>query len=1352
MYFRVLLFLIAGLVFPRAAFGQAQSNPCVSEYECTGVSAPTVTSTAGGPYNVTAGDSVTVSFGYGTEPGTKTMSDTECDGEDQVSEVSGSLSESSKSVTITIPADTTQTQMTVNAPSVSGTYEGCDGPESFGGSGDAQATINICIPKWECDSIVKAPLIVAYAPGDVHAKPGDTVEVTFTYEIVAGTKRLRDVNCNKGTKDVPLDGSITNGYSFTASVYINPAPAGTRVPVSSASRSGQYTGCNGTVTFSGGSGATAYIVVDAPNCHEQKERELRATSSTEDVLGEADVPIAWCNDGTVRRVKDVMYRYRVNEWYERTIYSGAVGCPSDTAWAATGDYERGEYLSKYSTNYRTVATCSSSGGGGDSEAGSCDGPSAPNHGEAFVTGDIPTGDPTETVWMKALPPAVPAGEPPPQFLVQVGHRIVTNNTPRTRDLEGELRLSLPPGQTLGDAYTIEVAARDENGEFIYNGDEQAFVPYTPGNGVSVVERGHSGCGVHSHHQGAEVFRFTMHKRESLVLLATVDPAGEAEGDGSPLKRVRMILGPLALAIDSDNNDGFDLPADDLAERVVVGKQLSGLPPEVLVRYPGKILMVSDGDVDGDLVPDLADGLDIFQTDGIRSTTGLPESTSFVPFVLNLATFPTPADVRLRFTYPASDPALIQKSPDGRYQPAPGSLRLWRKDGSALRKVAGVQAAGDYIQPGIDYTLVQLGRLNPTEPLVLYVEAIKPSTAVADLQIKVETGLSVAGVAVFPVSTEVRVTTLNLALMQVSENDAVTSPRVIESSQPAPEVSVSNMSVYSLRANSEATGIVGSLSFTGKIACPISDITPGDKGAIRNLYLYMNDEDEPAAVIPVSVSKSVDEASFIRPYPYAGTFSTSVSGIRMREGANVVRLVAHDPLNNTEGFTEYSFHVDAISASSWADGPTTTLSLKPHATLPKPYFFSAPPPPLAPPPAPTVATTVVATLYDSGRGLVVHTLTETGVKTNVFKSVETGAMTITVSPSSIGSSIWLDYQLGCRVDVAAWEMTNLFLNLFATTPTYPKSEFHGGLYSSDSPAADYQNVIFAYSQPAFVSASGKSTFHPYMLQVQGPEAFLAQVQSIAMDDGPRMVEKSPIDDHYYVKMKNSKPVVTYFTNRRIVAGEPPHEENIDAMEAAVAVRDYSIGFVYGFGASGWSAAEGIWNLMRFAAKANNRYTPAGLLWAMTWGDQFETEKHYIKLGKETANAIAPVVMRINDDHFDFYISLLSGDLETVGDITLPYLLALQYSGDLLIELAKDFDNKPAYEKGYYAGYATFEIASLAVEWTKAGKLTEFGKLDFLTELRLRPFFSGSGPGAAAFARLQGLLTDEEFKARGHLFYE
>jgi len=191
----------------------------------------------------------------------------------------------------------------------------------------------------------------------------------------------------------------------------------------------------------------------------------------------------------------------------------------------------------------------------------------------------------------------------------------------------------------------------------------------------------------------------------------------------------FVVGSLIdLDIDSNNNNGFEItvrtPEEDEIEDI-----------EDDPFYPGKIVMVNDGDDDGDGILNYVDGIDVYGNEGTNA------GGKFVPVVIEIHDSVDVNTAKIRFRYFASDPVLIIRSGTEEsgyvFEPAPGSLRIWTKDGIESRLSASVGESGDFINSDTAYPVTMLGFDETQRKVVLYVEAIEASGNIADRKITVE---------------------------------------------------------------------------------------------------------------------------------------------------------------------------------------------------------------------------------------------------------------------------------------------------------------------------------------------------------------------------------------------------------------------------------------------------------------------------------------------------------------------------------------------------------------------------------------------------------------------------------------
>lgn len=204
----------------------------------------------------------------------------------------------------------------------------------------------------------------------------------------------------------------------------------------------------------------------------------------------------------------------------------------------------------------------------------------------------------------------------------------------------------------------------------------------------------------------------------------------------------------AIDIDSFNDSGF-----------TPDPHTPGSPEALAANKPGqtgKIVVISDDDLDADWVPDYADG---YNRDG---PLGKPEDDTtarrkFVPIVLTLPpNFPANGTLRLNYAGPADPFSQVTLSTGANgwvaYALANNApLRVWKKDattganGAQARNGRDVNRSGDFVAPGRAYTPAKLGFTGGQA--TLYVEAVSVSLAKGDLRIEFEanpTGAAVGG--------------------------------------------------------------------------------------------------------------------------------------------------------------------------------------------------------------------------------------------------------------------------------------------------------------------------------------------------------------------------------------------------------------------------------------------------------------------------------------------------------------------------------------------------------------------------------------------------------------------------------
>jgi len=213
-----------------------------------------------------------------------------------------------------------------------------------------------------------------------------------------------------------------------------------------------------------------------------------------------------------------------------------------------------------------------------------------------------------------------------------------------------------------------------------------------------------------------------------VMTVEVDPVTAYPLTTVCRDKVRVTAMLVDMDVDSDNTDSWGYPMRTDYEDLI----------EDRADLTGRIVIVNDGDKDRDGVPDFADG---FNADGIiGNADDSNPSETFTPVVIEI---PAPVDLaiaKLKFTYPASDPAACTPTGHATYSlPQDGFLRLWATPNGRTghgRGKANIADGGDYIAPGT-YAATDLGFTNEIRTLTVYLEGVTAKEVRGNLRLIVE---------------------------------------------------------------------------------------------------------------------------------------------------------------------------------------------------------------------------------------------------------------------------------------------------------------------------------------------------------------------------------------------------------------------------------------------------------------------------------------------------------------------------------------------------------------------------------------------------------------------------------------
>ena len=135
---------------------------------------------------------------------------------------------------------------------------------------------------------------------------------------------------------------------------------------------------------------------------------------------------------------------------------------------------------------------------------------------------------------------------------------------------------------------------------------------------------------------------------------------------------------------------------------------------------------NDGDVDGDSIPDFADG---FNWDGVAGDDDATANAFFQPWKLTLPAYVDVSNTLIKVEYSNSPPAgVIRTGSPGSYvyAPATGALRVWTRPARVPRNKLPVLQNGHFVA-ATGYKAADLGFTPDKKSINLFIEGIRPST-------------------------------------------------------------------------------------------------------------------------------------------------------------------------------------------------------------------------------------------------------------------------------------------------------------------------------------------------------------------------------------------------------------------------------------------------------------------------------------------------------------------------------------------------------------------------------------------------------------------------------------------------
>ena len=312
-------------------------------------------------------------------------------------------------------------------------------------------------------------------------------------------------------------------------------------------------------------------------------------------------------------------------------------------------------------------------------------------------------------------------------------------------------------------------------------------------------------------------------------------------------RPRFLFGltQASTSFDSDNNDGYGVARTDYEDEI-----------EEDDDKPGKIILANTGDVDGDGIPDFADGFD--RDDETDNDDDTCEGAQFYELKFDWP-FPDSDEKTVTIGYDASDPKQVTyNSETGVYTPAAGAMRLWLKDGGQARSVNDANEEeeddrGDYVPPG-EYNSAKLGLSGPGT-VTFYVEGIAASAEIGDYEISAYTDDEHSDL--------VRATVIKMEFVTKADDGSTVPQNFFFNCVPNPVISVASDS-----CSIAADGTV-SVYIAGTVTDAASDLVDDPMKQLDTLSVYAGSE----LVHTINLTNNATPEYPWKPYNYEASFST-----------------------------------------------------------------------------------------------------------------------------------------------------------------------------------------------------------------------------------------------------------------------------------------------------------------------------------------------------------------------------------------------------------------------------------------------------------------------------------------------
>ncbi len=731
-----------------------------------------------------------------------------------------------------------------------------------------------------------------------------------------------------------------------------------------------------------------------------------------------------------------------------------------------------------------------------------------------------------------------------------------------------------------------------------------------------------------------------------------------------------------LDLDSDNNDHFNPPARSAFEGSIEND------PERV----GKIVFVNDDDQDADGLPGFADGFN----SGPSADDDSSMASIFVPVVVGVAHVEDWEQALVTFFYPGGAPSV--QTVDGlTYTPEAGAIRLWAKNGALRRSATGLESGGDFITPGVPYSLALLREAaGAGTEILLYLEAVRASTT--PLVIAVTLDAPEGGDA-----DSVQVAAVRTAWTPVTAGGPGESVEFPEVSDPAPIIACTALEVENVRASEDSSQILGDIRVLGSVTDAASDLIEGDSGTIDRLDILLNGEPivlgagQPPCSIQVLVSKTTDFGSIAAPYPYFGIFGETLHDEPLQPGMNLISLRAQ----NAHGFTGSASRGCVVATTPPADDLFEFRI----------QFFDQPQEsdPASPP---------ILSLVWNGQQQSPVPLTPAGKPGEYWGySPVYGAVSLSIlDPDPILAPGNVD-SLVARIELPGLHSITRDVSMVETDAD--SMQMIGELTVIEPERPDWKRYQIALGTPTAIETTAAGGFNPVLFEIIGPELLFSEFGFAALASG----DGAPAE--YRISRSEGRSFLASFAHtepRAFLLMRPLSlhyaAESPSVFETAI---EPTLDRVEGFGAGMLDAGVALWDgvvgLGAFAWYGLKHYTPVSIQFRTMRGESVIRVEDLMVARAAMAGAasVVDVIAPIAEDGGDAVVALMIVVYVTLQQLTDKYRLAVSVAAPIM---GAWWSSLSDFEKGQFWGRVAGDVL---IEVTAA--LGSGGVSVFVTSARL-----------------------------------